>query len=197
MKTSLVYGGKCTELLANYDQELQSWKMLQMSFQWADPMLLDRLPKSGMTVNGQLYALQTLEHHIEERDGFVLPTPTAQQRQSTQRRNLAIQRAENGIPLGKRLEKNGEKVEGGRHFTILDTVIYHSIKQKMLPTPTHHANNNPHTPSAWNRNSDPGVQYAKAFGITKEQAISEGLQLNPLFVEELMGFPIGWTELQP
>lgn len=137
MKTSQVFGGRCIELLANYDQELQSWRMLQMSFVWADPMLLEVLPQSGMIVNGQLFGLQILDFCTAEQDGFVLPTPT------------------------------------------------------------HHANNNPHTPSAWNRNSDPGVQYAKAFGITKEQAIQEGYQLNPLFVEELMGFPIGWTDVQP
>lgn len=173
MKTSLVYGGKCTELLANYDQEFQSWRMLQMSFQWAAPMLLDRLPKSGMTVNGQLYALQTLEHHTKEQGGFVLPTPTASD---------PIKHGSGGL---HRLLCRGERYSKGDH------------RRKMLPTPTHHANNNPHTPSAWNRDSDPGVQYAKAFGITKEQAIGKGFQVNPPFVEEMMGFPIGWTDVQP
>ena len=73
-----VFGGKCTELLANFDRESYAWKMLQMCFQWADAQLLDRLPKSGMTVNGQLYAVdQISEHRTTEHAGFVLPTPIA------------------------------------------------------------------------------------------------------------------------
>lgn len=77
MRTSPVYGGRCIELLAIFDQESSSWKTLQTSFEWAAPMLLDRLPKSGMTVNGQLYRLDNLERHTSESAGFVLPTPNA------------------------------------------------------------------------------------------------------------------------
>ena len=77
MKTSRVYGGRCTELQANFDHESSSWKMLQTSFEWAEPMSLEVLPKSGMTVNGQLFRLDNLEHHTKESAGFVLPTPNA------------------------------------------------------------------------------------------------------------------------
>ena len=57
MKTSPVYGGKCGELLANFDHESSSWKMLEMCFEWGDQTWSDHLPKSGMIVNGQLYRL--------------------------------------------------------------------------------------------------------------------------------------------
>ena len=40
-------------------------------------MLLEVLPKSGMSANGQLFRLQISEPAIKERDGFVLPTPVA------------------------------------------------------------------------------------------------------------------------
>ena len=133
MKTNLVYGGKCTELLANYDQELHCWKMLQMSFGWADPMLLDRLPKSGMTVNGQLYELQISERHTIEPVGFVLPTPTATEHKY-------------------RLKGNSQA----------------------------------------SKNLEALARTGQLTPIT-----GKGSQLNPQFVEEMMGFPIGWTELQP
>jgi len=142
MKTSLVYGGKCTELLANYNQELQSWRMLQMSFQWADPMLLDRLPKLGMTVNGQLFALQTLEHHTTEHVGFVLPTPVASD--------------------------------------------YKRIKPSLSDFKAKERGFGQTLPSA-----------AMLMEMTQEEIIGNNFRLNPQFVEEMMGFPIGWTELKP
>ena len=77
MGKNQVFGGKCIELLGNYNLELSSWKTLQTSFEWEDLMLLEVLPKSGMSANGQLFRLQISEPAIKERDGFVLPTPVA------------------------------------------------------------------------------------------------------------------------
>ena len=66
----------------------------------------------------------------------------------------------------------------------------------VLPTPLAHANNNPHTPSAWDRHSQPCIEYCKAYGLTKEECIENGYKLNPQFVEILMGFPKGWTDAE-
>ena len=48
-----------------------------MFFDWADDQWSDPLPKSGTIRNGQLYQLDNSGHHICENDGFLLPTPTA------------------------------------------------------------------------------------------------------------------------
>ena len=73
-----VFTGNYAESLARFDPESSALRMLQTSFDWADPMLLDHLPQSGMIANGLLSAVdQTLEHRITEGAGFVLPTPTA------------------------------------------------------------------------------------------------------------------------
>lgn len=78
MAKNQIFTGNYTESLARFDPELSALRMFQTSFDWADPMLLDRLPQSGMIVNGLLYAVdQTSEPHTEESAGFVLPTPTA------------------------------------------------------------------------------------------------------------------------
>lgn len=77
----------------------------------------------------------------------------------------------------------------------LDSIL--TMNGCYLPTPLATVNNNPHTPAAWNRDREPCILYAKAFGITKEEAIGQGFQLNPLFVEEMMGFPTGWTDVEP
>ena len=78
MEKSRVFGGKCTGLLAIYDQELQCWKTCQLSLFEEVERYSEALPKSGMMQNGQLYQLDNLEPHTLDADGFLLPTPTAQ-----------------------------------------------------------------------------------------------------------------------
>ena len=156
-------GGKCIELLATYNPESQSWKMLQMSFDWADPMLLAALPQSGMTVNGKLYELHILEHHTTEPAGFVLPTPTATEQKY-------------------RLKGNSQSSNN----------LEARARKRLLPTPTvNEAKNNPSTPSQWTRNSL-NADAARLTGL--DCTTGKGFQLNPPFVEEMMGYPIGWTE---
>ena len=78
MAKNQIFTGSYTESLASYDPALSALKMFQTSFDWAEPMLLDHLPQSGMIVNGLLYAVdQTSEHRTTDPAGFVLPTPTA------------------------------------------------------------------------------------------------------------------------
>lgn len=57
---------------AFYDQVSSSWKTSQESLLLEEPALLERLPKSGMTQNGVLYELQTLEPATVENAGSVL-----------------------------------------------------------------------------------------------------------------------------
>jgi len=67
----------------------------------------------------------------------------------------------------------------------------------LLPTPTkNEAHNNPGTLSQWERQGSLNVEAAKMEGYTKK-TIGNNFRLSPRFVEEMMGFPIGWTELQP
>ena len=133
-----VYGGKCGELLATYNRESSFWRTLQISFNWADVMSLDRLPRSGMMRSGRLYPLVSEDRVTYENAGFVLPTPTARAHASE---------------------------------------IHH--------------------PSAWGRNASLSVEVCKTMKVTKEQAIGSGMRLHPQFVEWMMGFPIGWTDIEP
>ncbi len=104
--------------------------------------------------------------------GFgLLPTPTTVQ---INRRELAMQLAEQNLPLHKRRDKEGN----GRQFTVLDALIYWSIRGE-ITTP-----------------------------LFKEQQPNETLRHcitqasgtpcpNPEFLEAMMGYPIGWTEMPP
>lgn len=81
MEKNRVFGGKCYESLASYQQDQKnqswSWKMSQLSLFAEDVKSLDRLPKSGIAQNGQLYPLEIWVPVISGEDGLLLPTPTA------------------------------------------------------------------------------------------------------------------------
>ena len=144
MEHGLVFGGKCIELSATYEPSLGSscWKMLQTSFSWGGVMLLEALPKSGMTVNGQLLEVEkTLVPHITEGAGFVLPTPLASDYKRIKPSPSDFKARERGYGL--------------------------SMPAASMLTE-----------------------------MTQEEIIGKGFRLNPQFVEEMMGYPIGWTELE-
>jgi len=64
-----------------------------------------------------------------------------------------------------------------------------------LPTPTvNESKNNPSGASQWDRNDSLNVEAVKMHGLDK--TTGKDFQLNPQFVEEMMGFPIGWTDLK-
>jgi hypothetical protein len=74
-------------------------------------------------------------------------------------------------------------LEGDR-FPNLETVI-----GRMLPTPlANDARNQSLLPSHRNRDSLPGH-------LLRDDSIQTGdhMYLNPSFVEEMMGYPVGWT----
>ena len=181
MKKNLVFGGKCSELSANYDPELYCWKTSQMSFEWAEPMSLDRLPESGIVANGRLYELQISERPTAAPGGFVLPTPTASDVKRFKPSPADFKAEERGYGLS----------------------LPAKVFQQIFPTPTARLpGGHPHYPSTWIREEKHkmgmilGVKVCQALSITKEEAIGRGARLNPCFLEWMMGFPIGWTETQ-
>ena len=165
MEKSRVFGGKCYESLASYDRGSSSWKMSQLSFFEEDQKSLDRLPKSGIAQNGQLFPLEIKELRISEKDGLQLPTPTTDQRP-------------------QRYKQEGRS-------TMCATLEMGA----MLPTPVcNDAKNTPSGKGQWRRQGSLNVEAAKISGHTIE-TIGKEARLNPRFVEWMMGFPTGWTDL--
>ena len=62
--------------------------------------------------------------------------------------------------------------------------INQAVRDKMFPTPTAHNSKEGNYPSEHNRN-------------TPSLATHAGGKLNPMWVEWLMGWPLGWTDLKP
>lgn len=62
------FGLKCSESLAKYDQSISLWRTHQCSLFEDLIESQETFPKSGMTVNGQLWELMMLTPHTKEKD---------------------------------------------------------------------------------------------------------------------------------
>jgi len=72
-----IYGHTSKRLLGSYDHSTLSWRTSEDILDLGFEKSLATLPQSGMTQDGDLYELVTLERPIEEKDYLSLPTPIA------------------------------------------------------------------------------------------------------------------------
>ena len=185
MVRSLVFGGNVSESLASYDHESSCWRTSQLSLFEEEEKWLGRLPQSGMTQSGKLYQLGCSVRLISANDGSwsgLLPTPTTDQRPQRYK-------------------------QGGRSTwcAILEEGV-------MLPTPTAKANQTAPTmrkhwkgilptPSANEhkyrlKGNSQASRCLEAKARKTVTTTGEKMCLNPPFVEWMMGFPTGWTDLE-
>jgi hypothetical protein len=159
------YTGKCLELLASVDRNMQFLKMSQGCFleNQGDGLLSFSMtwPRSGTMRNGTVYLLHTLAHRITATEFGLLPTPRSRMTGSASRNRLA--------------DKNPN----------LETVL---ARVKFLPTPTlSDAKGSPKSRNYLNNKSN----LCEVLRTSPEDSIYP----NPPFVEQMMGFPVGWTDL--
>jgi hypothetical protein len=95
--------------LAKFDPLLCSWKTAQCSLLGEEHELLQTLPKWGMTRDGLLWELPTLEHLTSGTECGLLPTPCARDgkgARSLQAQKKASRGATNSLPDYFRIQKN-------------------------------------------------------------------------------------------
>lgn len=153
----------------------------------------EHLPKSGMTVGGRVYQPQALELHTKENGGSYLPTSTAQSYGSNQggsagrsgkvRHSLESMAKKNlwPTPRANDAEKRGQ-------FDIQNPRNGLPAAVKRWPTPC-----------ARDWKDSPGQKYRGQRDENKlapqVYLVSNGGQLNPTWVEWLMGYTLEHTEL--
>jgi hypothetical protein len=152
--------------LASYNLSTQSWRMSEDISLWGDYRLLENLPRSGMTRNGVLYQQQEWVRPIDEIESSLWPTPTTQENEHPN----AIWNEQM-----RRVAPNGST----HSINLADAV-------RMWPTPTVDDSKNVSRKSGTFQSLTRSVQ---------ESSTANG-KLNPAWVEWLMGFPIGWTDLE-
>ncbi len=217
------YGLSMPASLASYDRATRSWRTSERSlFEDLTPSL-DRLPKSGMMRNGKIYALPMSERPTGAKESGLWRTPCATDgtnggpnaRDSKGGLHLTAQVM---WPTPQAHDATGAR---GKNNTFSD----HHYKPHDLVTavmwPTPRANDaekrgefditNPRNglPAAvhlwptprtagmcggtgnWNQLKDKCENIEEA----RKMGAGNGGQLNPTWVEWLMGYPLGWTDL--
>jgi hypothetical protein len=160
--------------LAKYDPDTSSWKTAQCSLLEDLNESLATLPRWGMTRNGLLWEQPTLEPITNGTESGLLPRPTMQALNGgSNSRKSAIARGNWPTPQAR--DWKDSQTAGNRKSPGLGVVAHWA-------TPTVCGNYNRKGAS---KNSGDGL------------ATQAGGSLNPTWVEWLMGWPLGWTDLKP
>ena len=216
----LVFGQKCIALLAKYDQDTQSLRTFQCSFIEELNVYSATLPKSGCIVNGKLWEQTKLELGIGEKESGLLPTFPTPTTADTWTDKLKSSQQKEGSMHSVNLSQAVHMKEmfptpTARDYKDSVSVIPPSIgktrgetvankiarlrmeERKVFPTPTsgmHKQDVNDQGEYA-KRIQEKGHQVSLPASIKLENHQNNTGTLNSDWVEWLMGFPIGWTDL--
>ena len=177
------YGGKHAQPLAWYDQRSSSWRMCLPSLFEDSKLFSGRWPRSGIVLNGIACQLDTLAHRTKGiasglSESGMWPTPAAH---PAGWKHIQVV-DKNGNPPAHANQRFYDKKTGRLVEKGLEQVI------KMWPIPKSHLSGPDYARA--NRPRSGGDDLATS--VARENPTG---QLNPPFVEWLMGFPIGWTDL--
>jgi len=166
-------GASLTGSLAFYDRESSSWKTWQRCLFGGWVELLETWPRAGMTQNGELYRLAdpvALARHTEGNACLLWRTPGAH---------------ETSGGLANALDR----MEQGHAVSLSDQVN----TPETWPTPraSEWKGTGPLGSKSHKHRLDRG--YLDATVQEREKATG---QLNPTWVEWLMGFPLAWTDCE-
>ena len=176
-------GVRWHELSMKYDLDSHSWRTHQCLWEEELQWSLVTLPRWGMTHNGVLFQHQTLERPINVTGSGYWLTPTTM--------NIA--------PTEDRREKRtAYRASVGRKDSP-GSLAEQVATPKFWPTPCA----TDYKGAGKNGELRDRLDYAVERGATKsndysmEVDLEAGGQLNPTWVEWLIGWPLGWTDLKP
>ena len=174
------YGLKCTESFAKYDPATHSWKTPQCSLLADLDEYSETWPKSGIMLHGACWELPTAAHPtagIESGFLHMMPLPTARTGWSPGEtwptpQATDYKRTNDSLQTCLNRQFNGHQIG-----------LPETVRIRMLPTPTCQDASNNGGKAQTERNTPP------------LNAVVGGA-LNPVWVEWLMGWPLGWTDLK-
>ena len=175
MESDQECGGKWHGLLAKFDQDTHLWRTVQCSLLEDLNESLQTLPQWGMTVGGELYLLPTLVQTTKEEESGLWRTP-----------DTGAGGTSGLLKEGKTHRSNGQPIQ----VRLVDQVN----NPRLWPTPQasdHRDRGNMSNPAIQRR-----AEKGKQLNLSMVAHPTSG-QLNPTWVEWLMGWPLGWTDLKP
>ncbi|MDP2026411.1 MAG: hypothetical protein Q8K06_09470 [Sulfuriferula sp.] len=195
-------GGKWRELSVRYDPDSRSWKTHRSLWDEALSACSLTLPKWGSMRDGVLSELLTLERRTAANDAGLWPTP------NVPNGGRSCAHVTEWSESGKSAYHNGKKVQVGlehaaKHWPTPTVCGNYNRKGasaqsgdglatavKTWPTPTVNDSKNCTLPPSQ-------VKHDNIPGALLRDGEKAGGALNPTWVEWLMGWPLGWTDLKP
>ena len=183
----LVSGRNLPVSLAKYDQHTSSWKTHPSLLKGDSTLLSAILPKEGILLHTELYPLRTLERPIlgNVSGDSQYPTPCST--------------GKGGSGAAKKGKQINEKFPTPTANTAKNSISEAQLKRNSLDL-LNYVNLYP-TPCTTGMSNGSGncQKILKIPHLSDEEKRSmrsgNGGRLNPEWVEWLMGFPIGWTEV--
>lgn len=197
------FGLRCSESLARFDRDACLWRTLQPSLFGDLTECLETLPRSGMTADGLLSGLMMSVRRTSAnvsgflgKEGGGIPTPIAHDAKGHLKEESLVRKDGKGLRLDQLPSYVFYVMEGGwRTPTKSDTGGGQSMETLKRMTE-----------GDWLRPSGQRMQLTlrdqvREPGLYPKQAAAGKLpvkgNLNPDWVEWLMGWPVGWTDLKP
>ena len=194
-----VCGKKWHELSVKYNRVTHGWKTAQCL--WEEDLKPSSLilPRWGSLHDGELWERATPGLHTSDIASGFWPTPRASEagpdfaKLSRSKTGFSLPTAAAMWPTPR--AGNPGSRPNGKGGKILNEEVTKSIKIKIWPTPC----STDYKGSGVNCTPFDRLDFAVERGRTKTKIYSEPVhgQLNPAWVEWLMGWPIGWTSLEP
>ena len=200
MESEAAYGNNLHESFAKFDQSTSLWRTPQLSLLGESTPYSETWPRWGSMENGECWEQTTLVLGTEESESGSWPTPRAcsamaanltEKMASHPHNNLEVAVARTIWPTPQ-----ARDFRSGSASRISDPNRQNNLNDavKMWPTPV--AGDSKDRGNLSNPCIKRRVEIGKQVGL--QMCVSEESgQLNPQWVEWLMGWPIGWTELKP
>ena len=147
-----------------------------------------KLPKQGMMLNGQLFQQEMWEAATFENVCGSLPTPNTM--------DYLPPRGLDSMIKQTQTHRKGRKKLGNLREAVNPETVELFNKLQNLPTPC----SRDYKDAGKNLNFKKIAEKGKLSGVlnhTYSTLTGKGTYLNPPFVEEMMGYPIGWTDYAP
>ncbi len=185
--------------LANYDPDMRCWKMFGDISLWGEPRLLGNLPPSGMTRSGVLFLQPLWVPLIDVTGSSLWPTPTGDDASNVNPKPnrfkglVAAVNERKTWPTPTAADAWTDSLESSQ----IKPGLMHSVTLgravQMWPTPRA-AMGDTRNHTVYSRDEDKPQNLENRVAASDPSAI--GGKLNPTWVEWLMGFPTGWTDLE-
>ena len=209
MEKPLECGEKWRGSFVKYDPDSSLWRTHQCSLLGDLEEFLETWPQWGLMRNGECWEQQTLAQTIRGTesglspngvDSFHTPNTTGLDGGSNSRKALKKRQEMWPTPATKGYGHAAEGMVGNLMQKIEDGMITKREAEQMLNLP--HLENHRTWKKKWGTPKVQDPRHAlrdRGKGNLGEQVsgLHNGGKLNPTWVEWLMGWPLGWTDLKP